>query len=202
LPPHPNAEEELARLYQTTRLLKAAQSRPQDELLLMNLGQELKDSPVQRVSDLMEKAGILDALDDAPGPIFRGFRRSAVPPEDWEFLSRAGFSDDEIEILFVIAEEGAEELGYATHRPSRILSDASDALSGPQSIVGPQVDERKKRKILNGIGKILGGAVAGTGNVLIATGAIIVPAAGAAAIASGGLAISSIFAGLGDLRGE
>jgi hypothetical protein len=67
----------------------------------------------------------------------------------------------------------------------------------------PQV-EPKKRKLLNGIGKLLGGAVTGLGNTLLWTGMLAAPnpAIGYTAIACGGLAISMFLAGLGDLRGE
>jgi hypothetical protein len=63
---------------------------------------------------------------------------------------------------------------------------------------------KKKRKIFNGIGKLLGGAVAGIGNALLVAGTLIAPnpATGYGAIVSGGIAVTSFFAGLGDLKGE
>jgi hypothetical protein len=74
-------------------------------------------------------------------------------------------------------------------------------LSFPSMAVEPQ---KKKRKIFNGIGKLLGGSAAGIGNVLLLTGSIVAPnpATLYAAIASGGIAVSTLFAGIGDLRGE
>ena len=64
--------------------------------------------------------------------------------------------------------------------------------------------EGKKRKILNGIGKILSGTVAGAGNLLLATGTIVAPnpATAYAVIGSSALAVGSICQGIGDLRGE
>jgi hypothetical protein len=199
--PLPNYQPqlELNQLAQTNRLLKAVQCRPEDQELSAKLGQDLQRQPLERVRLLMDQAGMLDAIDDAPEILLREFRRSAVPLEDQAFLKAAGFSEDEIEISFVVAEAQARNWAYPSSRPSRVLEDANEALSVPDLLTNPT---KKKRKILNGIGKILGGAVAGTGNTLIAMGTMIVPAAGAAAIASGGLAISSILAGLGDLRGE
>jgi len=69
--------------------------------------------------------------------------------------------------------------------------------------VAPQ-EQKKKRKIFNGNGKLLGGSAAGIGNVLLLTGSIIAPnpATIYAAIASGGIAVSTLFGGIGDLRGE
>ncbi len=62
----------------------------------------------------------------------------------------------------------------------------------------------KKRKILNGIGKILGGAIAGAGNVLLLFGTIVAPnpATGYGAIASSAIAVAGVMQGAGDLRGE
>ena len=64
--------------------------------------------------------------------------------------------------------------------------------------------EKKKRKVLNGVGKILAGAVTGIGNVLLATGTIAAPnpATAYGVIGSSALAIGSICQGMGDLRGE
>ena len=71
------------------------------------------------------------------------------------------------------------------------------------SAKGPEA-QPKKRKILNGIGKILGGAIAGTGNVLLLVGTIAAPnpATGYGAIASSAIAVASVMQGAGDLRGE
>lgn len=64
--------------------------------------------------------------------------------------------------------------------------------------------EPRKRKILNGIGKILGGAIAGAGNVLLFCGTIVAPnpATGYGAIASSAIAVAGVMQGAGDLRGE
>jgi hypothetical protein len=64
---------------------------------------------------------------------------------------------------------------------------------------------KKPRKILNGVGKILGGSVLTAGNTLIAIGALpSVAGVGniAALIASAGAGVSMVMQGAGDLRGE
>jgi hypothetical protein len=199
---------ELERVTGCAHILKAVARRLGDEALLAKLAAELERSPLEIASLLMEEAGILDALDEAPNLIFRECRCSAVPAENIEFLRRAGFSDAEINILLFLVAENAEKLVWGDTDPSQILEEARRTLPASVSILLPQapgpVSERKKRKILNGIGNLLGGSVAGIGNVLLATGTFLAPnpATGATAIASGALAVSSIFAGLGDLRGE
>jgi hypothetical protein len=196
---------ELEKVSATTRLWKAASVRYRDQELVAKLFKELELSSVESAARLMEDAGILDALDESSGLVLREFRRSVIPPDDIELLRRAGFSDDDIEVLVCVAVEQAHNMDQYQSEPSRVLVDAKQALSiAIQVFQQPPTPEKKKRKILNGIGKILGGAVAGVGNVLLATGTIIAPnpATAAAAIASGGLAVSSMFAGLGDLHGE
>lgn len=68
----------------------------------------------------------------------------------------------------------------------------------------PVEPETKKRKIFNGVGKLLAGAVTAAGNVLLATGTVVAPnpATAYAAIGSSALAIGSLLQGMGDLRGE
>ena len=147
--------------------------------------------------------------------------------EDFELLRRAGYSNDEIEVFVVEALENAQTIARHPELPSEVLEHALTALTdslaylrtaplypGPGAAAAPPYPappeaaapppEKKKGKTLNGIGKLLGGAIAGVGNVLLATGTIVAPnpATAYGAIASSGLAVASIFGGLGDLTGE
>jgi hypothetical protein len=203
-------ERDLETLSSTARLLKAVSERRDDQFLLDHLLQELnKDSPIERAGRHLEEVGILDALDEAPSLVFGHLRRSVVPREDIEFLRRAGYTDDEIEVLLAVAIDQARVLANRTELPSEVVGRASEALSRAAQLlpawgIPAAPEERKKRKILNGIGKILGGAIAGVGNALLVAGTIAAPnpATASGAIASGGIALSSLFAGMGDLRGE
>lgn len=162
-------------------------------------------SLMRRAVDAMEDERALEALDDAKEVVFAYLNRKVIPEEDLHVLRKAGFGDDEIEVMIRLAIHKAREIGSGTQSPSRI---ADEAVLAVESAVWPPpgtgVPEKKKRKLLNGIGKMLGAAVAGVGNVLLVTGAVVAPnpATGSAAIASCGLAISTMFAGIGDLRGE
>jgi hypothetical protein len=156
----------------------------------------------------MEVSGILDALDDAPDLVLGELRRSAIPKEDEEYLRSAGFDAHDIEVLLELAVYRAHALASTGKLPSDIAEEAAEALQNAlQALQSPPpglLPAKKKRKILNGIGKLLGGAVTGIGNVLLVMGTIAAPnpATGSAAIACGGIAVSSFFAGLGDLKGE
>jgi hypothetical protein len=139
-----------------------------------------------------------------PELVFAHFRRAAIPREDLEFLLNAGFTQAEVDVLLAIAVYTAAKVGSRV--PSAIVNEAAVALEQTvPTLTEPQVAPApKKRKLLNGIGKLLGGAVAGVGNALLLTGTLTAPnpATGYAAVASGGLAVSTFLAGLGDLRGE
>jgi hypothetical protein len=187
-------------------LFKIVRTREEPDLAVRFVA-DVKASPVRRATRYMEASGILDALDDAPSLILGELRRSAIPWEDEEFLRRAGFDADEIEVFLSLAVERAHVLASDGRFPSDIAEEAAEALDlAVKSIpnLPPGYPSRKKRKIFNGIGKLLGGAVAGIGNVLLATGTLAAPnpATGYAAIASGGVAIASFFGGIGDLNGE
>jgi hypothetical protein len=150
--------------------------------LLNQLLGQLEDSPVADVRRIMDGAGLLDALDEAPSLVFGQFRRSAIPPEDMEILRQAGFSDDEIEVLLAVAVDQAHALAGHGLPPSSVVADAEEALrhaiktlSSLSMAVEPQTKKKKKRKILNGIGKLLGGSAAGIGNILLLTGSIVAP---------------------------
>jgi hypothetical protein len=195
----------LQRISSAVRLTKVAEEPGADHLLIDSLFGSPSPSPVQEAGRLMEEIGLLDALDDAPSLVFGQFRRSAIPTEDIELLRRVGFSDDEVEVLLAVAVERAHMLARGSMLPSDVVAEAANALGGAQRISAmPIPEKKKKRKILNGIGKLLGGAAAGVGNVLLATGTLVAPnpATGYAVVASGGLAVSTFFAELGDLRGE
>jgi hypothetical protein len=178
---------------------------------------------------LMADAGVLDAFDEAGPVLFREFRRSSVPTEDVELLRHLGLSPAEIELLLLLAVEQANELGRESRaapmgvgvahgrphvtsaRPNgeqastaaeAALLDAANQLrlAAEQLSVPP----RKRRKLLNGIGKIVGGAGLGVANVLMLHGVFLAssPALGATALGSCTAAFGSVMAGMGDLRGE
>jgi len=171
---------------------------------------KLSEAPVFDGFDAMDDLGILEALDDAQDAVFTNLRRSAIPDEDVQFLSRAGIENPELEITITIEyakrrmgswREGARELQDIRHIKPEMAGRLDKAYSTPPK--DPETPP-KKRKILNGIGKILGGAIAGTGNVLLLCGTIMAPnpATGAGAIASAAIAVASVMQGAGDLRGE
>ena len=206
--------DEALRLYRilehvsgTMHLLKVLRDRD-DSILLERLVEELKEhSPVRTATDLLEAWGILDALDDAPGLVLSELRRPAIPREDEEYLRIAGFDSHDIEVLFAVAIHQAHALASTDKMPSDVAEEAAQALQtvlqtlqSPTSVFPP----KKKRKVLNGIGKLLGGATVGIGNVLLLVGTVTAPnpATGYGAIGCGGIAVASFFAGLGDLRGE
>jgi hypothetical protein len=207
----------LDRVSGTSHFLKAVMHHDDPALLngLINAleGLSFRDveySPVNITVTYMETSGILDALDDAPDLVLGELRRSSIPREDEAFLRSAGFDTNDIEVLLTLAVHRAHALALSGKLPSDIAEEATKALpTALQALRPPPTQEdplppRKKRKILNGIGKLLGGAAAGIGNVALVASTLTAPnpATGAAAIASGGVAVSSFFAGLGDLRGE
>lgn len=172
---------------------------------------QLRETPVYDGFASMDRVGILDALDDATDAVFSNLRRSAIPDEDVQFLYRAGIANPELEITIIIEYANrrihsspgglAREL-RAVGDIHREMADRLDkALSESAKERRP---EPKKRKILNGIGKILGGAIAGAGNVLLLCGTIVAPnpATGYGAIASSAIAVAGVMQGAGDLRGE
>lgn len=222
-------KEELEQISAIARTWKiVADRRGKDEGLLRGLCEQLEQFRLEEVRKQMDEVGILDALDDVPSLVFGQFRRSVIPGEDIDVLRQAGFSNDDVEVLLAVALEHARFLAgaienayvlYGKHplQPSNIVTEAEEALqkaikslssrstrAEEPSSRSKSVKPEKKGKLLNGIGKLLGGALAGAGNVLLLTGTLVAPnpATGYGAIASGGLAVSSFLAGLGDLRGE
>ena len=190
------------------RLTKVVQDRPNDQYLEGTLREELlQSSPIEKTRQAFEEAGILDIFDEAGSVLIEELRREAIPPEDFQFLREAGYTEDEIEILLAVAIHNAHTLRVSSENVSRQLRDAAaefnDAVArlGHIPVTEPVV---KKRKIFNGIGKVLGGCIAGLGNTLMATGTILAPnpATAAGAIASAAVAVPAIMSGVGDLRGE
>ena len=172
---------------------------------------ELRQTPVFDGFAAMDRVGILEALDDATDAVFANLRRSAIPDEDVEFLYRAGIAQPELEITITIeyAKRRISSLREGLARELRDIREIHPEMAGrlEKALYESAKDREaqpKKRKILNGIGKILGGAIAGTGNVLLLCGTIIAPnpATGYGAIASSAIAVAGVMQGAGDLRGE
>jgi hypothetical protein len=193
-------------------------SRPLDPLRAELANElDLRSKDVEEVIAVMESSGVMDALDEAPHATFGEMRADAVPREDLDMLRRCGIDDPDAEIEIVTQYCRTEAYQFSlrprhTGLPSTQLERAPEALKRAASLLrsarkpSPARESAapKKRKIFNGIGKILSGAVAGAGNVLLVGGTIVAPNPGTAygAIASSAIAVGSIFQGIGDLRGE
>ncbi len=184
-----------------------------ESISLEELANELRKTPLSDGFAAMYRVGIVDALDDATDAVFSNLRRSAIPDEDVQFLYRAGFADPELEITILIEyanrriSSSRESVAQELRQIGDLNREAAERMDKALKQFGkePKREEQpKKRKILNGIGKILGGAIAGTGNVLLLLGTIAAPnpATGYGAIASGGIALTGVLSGLGDIRGE
>ena len=199
-------EREAERLAAVARLVTAVGDYPNDGAFRAALGQALQATEIGDVIRTMDDVGVLDALDEAPDVVFGQLRASALPIEEALFLQHAGVGDPESEIALIIhyakahlSTSGAtpSELAWAAEG---VLADAADRL---QSMAAP-TPPKQKRKLFNGIGKILAGAVTGAGNILLLTGTVVAPnpATAYGVIASSALAIGSVGQGIGDLRGE
>jgi hypothetical protein len=196
------------RLSSIARLNRVVAERNTSKELLHELSRELHNTPLSHAVYLMERAGVIDALEEAPDLVFQNLRRSAVPNEDLEFLREAGVADPEAE-LTVLIHYARKHVGNADTRPGAVLESAGKQLERAASMLDnlagtPPSDVPKRRKLFNGIGKILAGAATGVGNTLLACGTIAVPnpATAYAVIGSSAIAIGSICQGIGDLRGE
>jgi hypothetical protein len=218
----PNAGPEILatidRLALTARLAVLARERPEDEALRERLASEMRTDDFRKALDAMRYSGALDALDDAPDPIFRHLTRSSIPDEDIEFLRKAAVEDPEAELALLVywARNGLLHSRYPLY-PSMIADEAEHAFyetasqlkrarasTSPKAEVGEISPAKKKRKLFNGLGKLLAGAITGAGNVLMLTGTIVAPnpATAYGVIASSAIAVTSLSAGIGDLRGE
>ena len=94
---------------------------------------------------------------------------------------------------------------YPNIDPSQTVEHAVETLREAASQLQPAgPPPAKKRKLFNGIGKILAGAVMGAGNTLLACGPFVAPnpATAYTALGSAALAVGSMSQGIGDIRGE
>lgn len=201
---------EIDRLSSTARLVKTASDRADNQELADIVAKELRNTYVGSIVQSMEQSGVLDALDEAPDVTFPNFRRSAIPDEDVELLSHAGVEDPEA-FMTIVIHYSRKHVGNSNSRPSAVvqrahegLRHAADMLSPGEAAPPDEMPPKKKRKIFNGVGKILAGAVTGAGNLLLFTGTIAAPnpATAYAVIGSSALAVGSMCQGLGDLYGE
>jgi hypothetical protein len=204
------------RLYQaiemlssTARFARAVSERSEDTGLVKSLEKELDHWGVKYVVDEMRQSGVLAALDEAPDITFAELRRNVIPEEDARLLRGAGVDDPEAEITLLI-HYARKRLGHGEIRPSEAVERVGEEVKrATERIVflsnQPSGSvEVKKRKIFNGIGKILAGTVTAAGNLLLATGTVIAPnpATAYGVIGSSAIAVGSICQGIGDLRGE
>ena len=197
-------------LGRTYRLVRVVSERPDETSLYELLGGDLKHNYIGAVFAALQRSGVSEALDEHGEIIFPNLSMEVVPSEDIAFLREAGVPEPEAELV-ILVHHARSVLQSTDAKPSEILKLSSDLLLKVASELAgtPQTTSRKEakakpRKILNGIGKILSGAIAGAGNLLIGIGAIPVSggAAGAAVIASCAVAVSAVAQGWGDLRGE
>jgi hypothetical protein len=214
-PPQSSSAElinDIERVSSIARFAGVVKDRSENQSLVKALANELYNAKVDSIAQRLDAAGVLAALDELPEVTFGELRRSVIPDEDIHLLRRAGVDDPEAEIRIII-EHARFHLGFRSTRLPESAHSASEIAHSAQVELNMAAKDleaarsfepKKKRKIFNGIGKILGGAVAGAGNLLIATGTIVAPnpATAAMAIASGAVAVTSIFTGIGDLRGE
>lgn len=210
---HPEGDELLyaiAKLSSIARFVRAVGERSENLDLVNALGKELDSWYVQHVIDEMRETGVLSALDEAPDITFAELRRNAIPDEDIRLLQGTGVDDPEAEITILI-HYARKRLGHREATPSALAEKAHDELKrAPERIISLANNssathvEVKKKKIFNGIGKILAGAVTAAGNLLLATGTVIAPnpATAYGVIASSAVAVGSMCQGIGDLRGE
>ena len=151
--------------------------RSEEAELVKALGKELDNTWfIEHVLQEMQRSGVMAALDQAPDITFAELRRSVIPVEDDRLLQGAGVDDPEAEITILI-QYARKRLGHRDVRPSETVEGAREELKRAAERIANLSDnssgrlvEVKKRRIFNGIGKILAGAVTGAGNLLLATG--------------------------------
>jgi hypothetical protein len=199
---------DIERLASTARLVHAVEARSDETAWYEPLGKELKNTYVQHVTNLLDEAGITNALDEHGVLIFSNLSRELIPDEDIAFLNNAGVLEPEAEVTIAIQELRRSALSRDI-QASSILREAPKKLEDAAKQLSPVESNDvnvtvKPRKFFTGIGRILSGTIAGAGNLLVGIGAI--PASGGAAagavIASSALAVGLISQGIGDLRGE
>jgi hypothetical protein len=202
----------LDQLTRLSQLLKIVIEDDDRELLRLLIGRLHDSVQVEHAIAIMERPGLLDAIDEDPRTLFSEIRISALPAEDAEFLRDAGHKHPEADLI-LIAEYSRKRFGEDRRQerlPSEVIQDTPDVVKQALTRLESQTEtprlreEKKRRKILNGVGKVLTGSILGVGNILVGAGSIISPnpAVAAGVIASGALAVGSICQGLGDLRGE
>jgi hypothetical protein len=155
----------------------------------------------------MDTSGMLAALDEAPEITFGNLRRSAIPDEDIQLLARAGVDEPEAEINILI--HSGPKVFVVKQPPSEVVRQAPDELKRAADRI-EQMNQPgdnqppKKRKLFNGIGKLLAGTITGAGNLLLAMGTVAAPNPATAYLAMGSSAIAALYIGqgVGDLRGE
>jgi hypothetical protein len=195
-----------------------AAARADNRAVVQALADELRNTEIESVFDAMDSAGVFAALDELPEVTFGELRKSAIPPEDRQLLASAGIENPEAEITLIInycRARVARHYFYSNRDvhpfSSRYVREAQESLKQAAEIIQEAEPSEvaagskgKRRKLFNGIGKILTGAIAGAGNLLLATGTVVAPnpATAYGAIASSALAVGAIFQGIGDLRGE
>jgi hypothetical protein len=201
----------MERVSSVARLVGVVRDRSEDPTLTKALAGELRNLYLDGIVNAMEHSGVLAALDEAPEITFGELRRSAIPDEDAQFLRQAGVEDPEAEITLIV-HYSRKHLGQnreftpseTSRRAQRELQAAADRIEkgAPEKELSKQPE--RKRKLFNGIGKILAGTVTGAGNLLLAAGSIVAPnpATAYGVIASSALAVGGICQGIGDLRGE
>jgi hypothetical protein len=205
-------QHDIDRLSATARFVRLVDERSDNATLLRECAEELRSIRVDHIVGVMDRAGILDALEEAPDITFQNLRKSAIPREDSRLLRRAGFENPSAEITIVI-QYARTRLASPQTSPTEImrraqpeLERAGEAMDKLAARAGTQdsLEKPKKRKIFNGIGKLLGGAITAAGNVLLATGTVAAPnpATAYGALGSSALAVAMIGQGIGDLRGE
>jgi hypothetical protein len=197
---------EIERLQSISRLARVVGEDADNAALVNTLSAELSDARIDGVLEVMERAGVVDALEEAPEIVFGELRRSAIPEEDVHLLRRAGVEDPEVEITLLI-NYAIQRLAYREKPASEAVQQAPIELEkAAQQLghAGAPEPPRKKRKLFNGIGKILAGTIMGAGNVLLAAGTVVAPNPATAHLTIGcsALAVASLFQGMGDLRGE
>lgn len=202
---------DLDRLSSLSRFVKVVAERSEDRRLYKPLGDELENAYIGSVTHAMERAGVIDALDDAAAVVFQNLRRSAIPDEDQEILRRAGVEDPEAEITLIV-HYTRHHVGMQDMHPSTITATAEEEakrIGKRLQQMGESTEDefkasKKPRKLFIGIGRILAGAVTGAGNLLLGAGTIAAPnpALAYAVIGSAALAIGSMSQGIGDFRDE
>ena len=225
-------EFELVNLKWVSRLVQLMEERreefeqEEDYRMLLMTSEFVQNARLDSIARALADSGILRAIEEDPEAFFGNLNKNVLPKEDAEFLREAGAlkAESEITLLIHYARRHLAKQ-HLQMSPTELVMEADEKLKEAgrdlQALVpkshggqatetgGPSArdierQEKKKRKLFTGIGKILQGAILGGGNFLIGVGQIAAPnpAVAAGVIASAGVAVSSIAEGIGCLRGE